>query len=68
MADLNDALFSAIERQTGDDIRPVVEPKEDNEMLKAILHLLTIMVKRMVDEPGTPSTTDVENKVVPFVS
>lgn len=66
MSDLNEALFNVIERQTGDDIRPVIHPKDDNELLKAILHLLTIMVKRMVDEPGAESTR--ETGVVPFVS
>lgn len=66
MADLSEALFSVIERETGDDIRPVIQPKDDSELLKAILHVLTIMVKRMVDEKGTQSTQEIG--VVPFVS
>lgn len=63
MADFNDVLFKAIEKNTRDDIRPATQPSSDNELLKAILHLLTITLKRMVDEPIEPAT-----EVVPFVS
>ena len=61
--DLNDVLFNAIEKSTGDKIRPEVQLDDNNELLKAVLGLLTVVLKKMVD---TPSET--LNEVTPFVS
>ena len=68
MADFNDVLFDAIQKNTGDDIRPVIQPNDDKELLRAILNLLTIMVRRMVDEPEVAEITQPITEVVPFVS
>ena len=65
MADLNDVLFNAIKTNTGDDIRPEVQPENDNELLKAMFHFMTIMLKRMTD---SSEITKPVTEVVPFVS
>ena len=65
MPDLNDVLFEAIKTNTGDDIRPEIQPENDSELLRAMLHFLTVMLKRMTDEP---EITKPVTEVVPFVS
>ena len=68
MADFNDVLFDAIQKNTGDDIRPVVQPNDDKELLRAILSLLTTVVRKMVDEPEVAEITKPITEVVPLVS
>jgi len=60
--DFNDSIFEAIKKSTGDDLETVDSPETDNEMLKAIMHLLTLVLKKMVNEK--PHIEE----VVPFVS
>ena len=64
MPDLNDVLFDAIRTSTGDDVRPEVQSDTDNDLLKAMLHFLTVMLERVTNKSDISTTTG----VVPFVS
>ena len=74
MADLNDALFDAIKRSTGDELKPEIKVSSDNELLKAMLSFMTVMLKRILDseenseEQKGADITQPITSVVPFVS